>query len=161
VGTDSLVAPRRSPTDLFAACAISTHFADLPDPRVDRTKRHTLLDIVAMALRAVIWGPHSWVEIEPFGRAKRGWLGTFLAPPHCNRSHDRTNGRAALHLLSAWATTNHLVLGQVAAEDHANELVAIPALLDSLALDGCIFTIDGMGCYTEIADYVLALKDNH
>jgi hypothetical protein len=147
------------------------------------------------------------VEIEPFGRAKRGWLGTFLAPPHGNRSHetfgqvfaaldpvafercflgwvqtlatttagqvvaidgktlrrshDRTNGRAALHLVSAWATTNHLVLGQVAVDDHANEIVAIPALLDTLALDGCIFTIDAMGCYTEIADYVLALKDNH
>ena len=147
--------------DLFAACAIRTHFADLPDPRVDRPKRHTLLDIVAIALRAVIGGAESWIEVERFGCAKRGWLGTFLAPPHCNRSHDRTNGRAALHLVSAWATTNHLVLGQVAVDDHANEIVAIPALLDTLALEGCVFTIDAMGCYTEIANYVMALKDNH
>jgi len=83
-------------------------------------------------------------------------------------SHDRANGKAALHLVSAWATANHLVLGQVKVADKSNEITAIPALLELLALKGCIVTIDAMGCQREIAaqivaqeaDYVLAVKDN-
>ena len=84
------------------------------------------------------------------------------------RSHDRTNGKAALHLVSAWATENRLVLGQIAVDAKSNEITAIPALLQVLSLHGCIVTIDAMGCQTAIAqtvldrgaDYVLALKGN-
>jgi predicted transposase YbfD/YdcC len=84
------------------------------------------------------------------------------------RSHDRATGKAALHLVSAWASANRLVLGQVAVDDKSNEISAFPLLLGQLALRGCIVTIDAMGCQTEIArqvlaqgaDYVLALKDN-
>jgi predicted transposase YbfD/YdcC len=84
------------------------------------------------------------------------------------RSHDRTNGKAAIHLVSAWATENRLVLGQVKVADKSNEITALPALLQVLALEGCIVTIDAMGCQTAIAqtiidqgaDYVLALKGN-
>jgi predicted transposase YbfD/YdcC len=84
------------------------------------------------------------------------------------RSHDRTNGKAAIHLVSAWATANRLVLGQRKVDDKSNEITALPALLDRLALRGCIVTIDAMGCQTAIAqtildqgaDYVLALKGN-
>jgi predicted transposase YbfD/YdcC len=84
------------------------------------------------------------------------------------RSHDRGRGKAALHLVSAWASASGLVLGQVATDDHSNEITAIPALLRLLALDGCTVTTDAMGCQTGIArelvtsgaDYVLALKDN-
>jgi predicted transposase YbfD/YdcC len=84
------------------------------------------------------------------------------------RSHDRANGKAAIHLVSAWATENRLVLGQVKVEDKSNEITALPALLRLLALQGCIVTIDAMGCQTAIAqaiidrgaDYVLALKGN-
>jgi len=84
------------------------------------------------------------------------------------RSHDQARGKSALHLLSAWASENHLVLGQRKVEGHSNEITAIPALLDLLALEGCTVTIDAMGTQKEIArqvkergaDYVLALKGN-
>jgi len=84
------------------------------------------------------------------------------------RSHDRAAGLAPLHLVSAWATANRVVLGQVATEAKSNEITAIPRLLELLLLKGCIVTIDAMGCQTKIAeqiiaqggDYVLALKGN-
>lgn len=71
-------------------------------------------------------------------------------------------------MVSAWASADHLVLGQVAVDEKSNEITAIPALLDALLLQGCIVTIDAMGCQTAIAaqivdkgaDYVLALKEN-
>jgi predicted transposase YbfD/YdcC len=85
------------------------------------------------------------------------------------RSHDKGQGKAAIHMVSAWASENGLVLGQVKVDDKSNEITAIPELLRLLALNGCIVTIDAMGCQTDIAaqiisqgaDYVLALKDNH
>lgn len=84
------------------------------------------------------------------------------------RSHDRAAGLAPLHLVSAWATANRVVLGQVATDAKSNEITAIPRLLDLLVLNGCIVTIDAMGCQSKIAaqivagggDYVLALKGN-
>ena len=84
------------------------------------------------------------------------------------RSHDRSNGKEAIHMVSAWATANHLVLGQRKVDDKSNEITAIPELLQLLMLNGCIVTIDAMGCQTEIAeqiinqgaDYVLAVKEN-
>lgn len=84
------------------------------------------------------------------------------------RSHDRTNGRAAIHMVSVWAETNHLVLGQTKVNDKSNEITAIPELLGWLELAGCLVTIDAMGCQTAIAeqivqqggDYLLAVKDN-
>ena len=71
-------------------------------------------------------------------------------------------------MVSAWATDNRVVLGQVATETKSNEITAIPRLLELLALKGCIVTIDAMGCQSKIAeqiiaaggDYVLALKGN-
>src|SRR5271154_5753824 len=84
------------------------------------------------------------------------------------RSHDRGIGKAALHLVSAWATANHLTLGQVAVSDKSNEITAIPELLQLLDLAGAIVTIDAMGCQKDIArqiregkgHYVLAVKNN-
>jgi predicted transposase YbfD/YdcC len=84
------------------------------------------------------------------------------------RSHDGTLGKAAIHMVSAWASANRLVLGQLKVDDKSNEITAIPALLKLLEIKGCIVTIDAMGCQTEIAelitereaDYVLALKGN-
>jgi predicted transposase YbfD/YdcC len=190
------------------------HFQHLDDPRVSPATRHQLLDIVAIALCAVICGADTWVEVEAFGRAKREWLGTFLALPHgipshdtfgrvfaalapeqfeagfrswvaavaelpagsvvaidgktLRRSHDRTQGQEALVLVSAWAEANRLLLGQVAVDPGSNEIPAIPALLEQVALAGSIVTVDAIGCQTAIAaqvvaqeaDYVLALKEN-
>lgn len=190
------------------------HFAELPDPRIERTKRHALLDIVAIALCAVICGADSWVEVEVFGRAKEAWLRRFLALPNgipshdtfgrvfarldpdafercflswvrsvmhhtdgeivaidgkvLRRSHDRGAGAAAIDMVSAWATDNRLVLGQVKVEATSNEIPAVPALLEVLALEGCIVTVDAMHCQTATAqaiidrgaDYVLRLKAN-
>jgi len=84
------------------------------------------------------------------------------------RSHNRGAGLGPLHMVSAWAVANRVVLGQVATEAKSNEITAIPRLLDLLMLKGCIVTIDAMGCQTKIAeqiiaaggDYVLALKGN-
>jgi predicted transposase YbfD/YdcC len=84
------------------------------------------------------------------------------------RSHDRGLGKSPLHVVSAWATANHLTLGQVAVNDKSNEITAIPQLLDLLVLSGAIVTIDAMGCQKEIArkireeggHYVLAVKGN-
>ena len=67
-------------------------FADLDDPRMDRTKEHRLLDIVTMAICAVVCGADSWVAIEEFGKTKHMWLRTFLDLPHGIPSHD-TFGR--------------------------------------------------------------------
>ena len=190
------------------------HFQDLQDPRVSPATRHQLLDIVAIALCAVICGADTWVEVEAFGQAKRDWLATFLALPHgipshdsfgrvfaaldpaqfeagfrawvaavaqvsagavvavdgktLRRSHDAGQGKDARVLVSAWAEANRLTLGQVAVPPGSNEIPAIPALLEHLALTGSIVTVDAIGCQTAIAtqiaaqgaDYVLALKAN-
>ena len=228
--------PRLDPRlDPLAGCAFHTHFAALPDPRIERCQRHRLFDIVTVALCAVICGADTWVDVAEFGRSKEGWLRTFLDLPNGipshdtfgrvfaaldpaafeaafvgrvhalvtptaapaadpagdqaaaagqgmglaghvvaidgetpRRSHDRAHGRRPLHLVSAWANAHGVVLGQVAVAEKSNEITAIPALLDALALRGCVVTIDAMGCQRDIAatirqreaDYVLALKAN-
>lgn len=198
---------------------IGDHFAAVDDPRVERTRRHELVDLLTIALCGVICGAESWVEIEQFGNAKLDWFRRFLALPNgipshdtfgrvfarlnpeqfqacfvawvrdvvaatagqvtdgqvvaidgktLRRSHDRSAGTAAIHMVSAWASANRLVLGQVKVDAKSNEITAIPALLDLLVVRGCIVTIDAMGCQTAIArqivaqggDYVLALKEN-
>jgi predicted transposase YbfD/YdcC len=194
--------------------SIEKHFGSLKDPRIDRTKRHKLLDILVIAVCAVICGADGWTEVADFGRAKEPWFRTFLDLPNgipshdtfgrvfahldpsaftscflawigaladllpnqvipvdgktLRRSHDRRSGKAAIHMVSAWAAANQLVLGQVKVNDKSNEITAIPELLQALALEGCIVTIDAMGCQKEIAaiivdkgaDYLLALKEN-
>jgi predicted transposase YbfD/YdcC len=203
-------------SDLPASRSVSllTHFSDLPDPRVDRTKRHKLIDIVGVAICAVICGAEGWTAIEEYGQAKETWLRQFFELPHgipsddtfrrvftclsptqfqdrfvgwvqalsaqtagqviaidgktVRRSYDRGGNKAAIHMISAWASANHLVLGQLKTEEKSNEITAIPELLDLLAVEGCIVTIDALGCQTAIAmqiidqgaDYVLALKGN-
>lgn len=193
---------------------IGKHFGDLEDPRIERTRRHELLDILTIAICGVICGADSWVDVELFGKSKREWLAKFLKLPNgipshdtfgrvfsrldpdkfqscfmdwvaaisqitqgeviavdgktVRGSHDRANGKDAIHMVSAWASANHLVLGQIKVDDKSNEITAIPELLEMLELSGCIITIDAMGCQTEIAqqiiskgaDYVLALKEN-
>jgi hypothetical protein len=194
---------------------IAYHFAPLTDPRKFHSPPHLLLDIVSIAICAVICGADDWVAIETFGQAKEAWFRKFLRLAHgipshdtfgevfaaldptqfqhcfvswvmtvsqltagevvaldgktLRRSYDKGTGKAAIHLVSAWASQNRLVLGQVKVDDKSNEITAIPELLRVLALQGCIVTLDAMGCQTEIAsqivgqgaDYLLALKANH
>ncbi len=194
--------------------ALFGHFANLKDPRIERTKRHKLLDIVVIALCAIVSGANDFVAMEKFGKTKRAWLEKYLELPNGIPTHDTFNrvlsavdpeafvdcfvswvtavhevtagqvvgidgktaratvdkakGKHPLHVVSAWAADNHLVLGQVAVEQKSNEITAIPKLLEMLALHGAIVTIDAMGCQKDIAakirlrgaDYVLTVKGN-
>ena len=194
--------------------SIMDHFERLDDPRIERAKRHQLLDIIVITLCAVICGADNWVEIAEFGKAREDWFRRFLRLPNGIPSHDtfgrvfamldpeqfsacfmdwvrsvselaegevvaidgktlrgchdRANGRGALHMVSAWATENRMVLGQTRTEAHSNEITAIPELLRMLELKGCLVTIDAMGCQKDIArqvvqgdaDYLLAVKAN-
>lgn len=84
------------------------------------------------------------------------------------RSFDSEDNKAAIHMVSAWATSNRLVLGQRKVDEKSNEIAAIPELLRRLDIAGCIITVDAMGCQTDIAeqiidqeaDYLFALKGN-
>ena len=84
------------------------------------------------------------------------------------RTHNRAKGREPLHLVSAWAARQRLVLGQEATDAKSNEITAIPLLLERLALTGALVTLDAMGCQTKIAeairakgaDYLIAVKAN-
>lgn len=188
------------------------HFQDLPDPRVDRTKEHELIDILIIAVCTLLCGGESFNDMEDFGKAKQEWFKTFLNLRQGIPSHDTFNrlfaaldpeqflecflrwtqslrqavaqeivaldGKALRravdrdqsikYVVSAWAESNHLVLGQLKVADKSNEITAVPELLRVLELSGCIVTMDAMGCQKKIAkeiieadaDYVLALKGN-
>jgi predicted transposase YbfD/YdcC len=194
--------------------SLLTHFQILEDPRLERSRLHNLLDIIAITICAVICGADSWVDVHKYGIAKYEWLKGFLhlangIPSHdtfgrvfaailpeqfqacfaawvaevaeqlglrqiavdgktLRGSQDRGQGKAALHLVSAWAVENHLSLGQQAVDKKSNEITAIPKLLEILDLHGALVTIDAMGCQKEIAEqiveqggeYVLAVKEN-
>ena len=192
--------------------SLMSYLDAIPDPRVERTQRHELLDILAIALCAVIAGADHWTEVVEFGQAKKSWLGSFLKLPNGIPSHDtfarvfrlidtqalekschawlqsvagqvqgvvaidgksvrgaRDGKKHPLHIVSAWASESSMLLGQVRTAEKSNEITAIPELLKLLSLQGCIVTIDAMGCQKTIAqdivdagaDYVLGLKQNH
>ncbi|MCP4055425.1 MAG: ISAs1 family transposase [Mesoflavibacter sp.] len=92
----------------------------------------------------------------------------LLALMEKRRSHDASSDKKAIHMVSAWASTNSLVLGQIKTDEKSNEITAIPELLKNLELKGCLVTIDAMGCQKKIAeviieqeaDYLLAVKEN-
>jgi len=117
------------------------------------------------------------IDPEAFKTCFLAWVETLRAKDPAiiavdgktsRRSHARRKGRLPLHTVSAWATGQRLVLGQEAVAEKSNEIVAIPALLQRLDLQGALVTIDAMGTQTSIAqtirdgggDYVLALKEN-
>lgn len=85
------------------------------------------------------------------------------------RSYSTEDNRKAIHMISAWACNQSIVLGQIKVDDKSNEITAIPKLLELLDISGCIITIDAMGCQKKIAEniinkdanYVLAVKGNH
>ena len=115
------------------------------------------------------------LDAEQFQHCFAAWVGASTGLPEGVIAIDgktsrrtRGKGKAALHLVSAFAARQRLVLGQAAVADKSNEIVAIPKLLDLLQIEGAIVTIDAMGCQREIArkivdkkaDYILALKGN-
>jgi predicted transposase YbfD/YdcC len=189
------------------------YFADLRDPRVERTREHLLEEILLMVLAAVLSGAESWNEMESCGKAKHGWFKGFLTLPGGIPWHDTFNrvisaldpaelengfvawvssiakltagevvaidgkalrgtreaGKATLvHMVSAWASANNLVLAQRKVDAKSNEITAIPKLLAALELSATVVTIDAMGCQRAIAekiigknaDYILAVKEN-
>jgi predicted transposase YbfD/YdcC len=196
----------------MARLAMQTHFRNLKDTR--RAPRHHLLDIIGIAICAVIAGANDWQQIVTFGQQRRAWLQRFFTlsngiPCHdtfervferisprafaaafgqwmqalaegvgirqiaidgktLRRSGSPSRGLGPLHLVSAWATENHLALGQAAVDGKSNEITAIPALLELLDLHGALVTIDAMGCQKTVAEkiidgggaYVLTVKDN-
>jgi predicted transposase YbfD/YdcC len=196
----------------MAKLSIQRHFATLKDPRRRRRCQHRLLDIIVIAICAVIANCDDWQEIEVFARARLDWFRRFLPLPHGVPAHDtfervfdRIDPRAfqacfqewigalaacldvrqiaidgktlcgsatsklgPLHLVSAWATAQHLCLASVAVAEGSNEIPAMPKLLELLDVNGALVSIDAAGCQKPIAqqildgggDYVLVVKDN-
>ena len=192
---------------------LQDHFEELTDPR-RREPVYPLLNVVTIAICAVVCGADDFVSIAEYGEKKKKWLSQFLDLSAGIPSHDRFNAifaalnpaefekcllswitalheisggqviaidgktlrrsfnaassKAAIHMVSAWATANHISLGQVVVDEKSNEITAIPKLLEIIAISGCLVTIDAMGCQTEIAekivaqkaDYILAVKGN-
>lgn len=193
---------------------IAEHFGKVRDPRIGNATRHKLLDIIVIAICAVVCGADGWNDVALFGKSKQEWFKKILELPHGIPSHDtfgrvfrlinpeefqrsflawvqtiqkltkgevvaidgkqlhgsadESNGQVALDMVSAWATANQLVLGQVKVDDKSNEIPAIPRLLELLDITGCLVTSDALGTQTEIAktiidrggDYLLPVKEN-
>ena len=194
--------------------SIHEHFEHLTDPRVNRTRRYPLINLIFIGICSVICGNETFTGMEVFGKARRKWLEKYLdlsegIPSHdtfgdvfaaidpeqfqkclldwITNLHQVTNGqivaidgktlrgsytdkdkKSAIHMVSAWATENHISLGQTVVEEKSNEITAIPKLLELIEVSGSLVTIDAMGCQTEIAKtirskeahYVLAVKGN-
>ena len=196
----------------LAKTSLVAHFAQVPDPRINRRKDHDLIDLLVIAVCTLLCAGETFNDMEDFGKAKHDWFKTFLTLRNGIPSHDTFNRvfaaldpkefldcflrwtqslRAAVsqeivaldgkalrralnqdqsvkYVVSAWAESNGLVLGQLKVADKSNEITAVPELLRLLELSGCIVTTDAMGCQKKIskeiieadADYVLALKGN-
>lgn len=201
------------PATKCTSAKLQDHFNELTDPRRGEVT-YPLINVVVIAVCAVICGADDFVAIAAFGEKKRAWLAKLLdlkdgIPSHdrfnaifaaikpaefekcllswitalhevtggqviaidgktLRRSFDAASSKAAIHMVSAWATANHISLGQTVVDAKSNEITAIPKLLEMLELAGSLITIDAMGCQTEIAekivnakaDYVLAVKGN-
>jgi len=165
--------------------SILNHFSPLSDPRIERNKLHSLENILIISICSIICGAEGWEDMELFCKSKKEWFESFSSWMNAvheatqgeiipidgktlRRSFDKATGKSAIHMVSAWSSQDHLVLGQVKVDDKSYEITAIPKLLDLLSIKGCIITIDVMGCQKTIAtkirkdegDYVLSLKGN-
>ncbi len=194
--------------------ALSRYFAELRDPRSTRGgSRHSLLEILMIALSTILSGGQTIVDMALFGEAKRDFLKSFpelknSIPSHdtfgrifrrldpdefrrcfqkfiagfsqscggviaidgkvLRRSFDAASRKSGLHMVSAWACENRMVLAQVAADAKSGESTAVPKLIDMLSLPGMIVTTDALHCRRELAerivtrggDYALRVKRN-
>ena len=194
---------------------LGQYLVAVEDPRCCGKVEHRLVEVLVIAVCAVIACAESWDDIALYGRSKLVWLKTFLDLPNgipshdtfrrvfmlidpdafeagftkwvgsladrfereviaidgktVRRSFDHGRDQSPLHVVSAWASDQGLVLGQRCVDGKSNEITAVPELLDQLALHNSIVTLDAMGCQTAIAekilarggDYLLALKGNH
>src|SRR5664280_1495028 len=187
------------------------YFADLRDPRVERTREHLLEEIFLISIAAILSGANGWNEIEDYAHSKYAWFKSFLTLPSGIPSHDTFNRvfsaldpeelekgfvawvssiakltagevvaidgktlrgaqepskkgadkKAIVHMVSAWANTNCLVLAQRRVDEKSNEITAIPKLLDALELSGTVVTIDAMGWQRAIAEKIAAKKADY
>jgi predicted transposase YbfD/YdcC len=197
-----------------AEITLVQYFDDIEDFRLDRNKKHLLVDVIVLVICCVICGANGFVEIEMVANAKIDWFRTFLKLPNGIQSHD-TFGRIfrmlrpdvleerflawvqtafpdrpvqqialdgkqsrrtadpssdmpALQMISAWAVETGIVLGQLAVDPKSNEITALPALIETLEVEGCDIIADAFHCQKQTvktiinhkAHYTLAVKAN-
>src|SRR5450432_538294 len=169
----------------FAAISETTsflhHFSGLPDHRQAGKVDYPLAEVLLLILLAVLAGAEAFTDIARFGERKIELLRRFR--PYVNgtpaeviaidgktsrRSYQTKGSKEAIHMVSAFAARQRIVLGQVKVSEKSNEIVAIPALLDMMLIEGAVVTIDAMDCQRDIAtkiiekkaDYIVALKGN-
>jgi len=188
-------------------------FEDLSDPRRDRNQVHSLFDVIAISILAVLCGADDWVAVSLWADCNLSWLQEAGicnkgVPSHdtlsrffrhvdttefeqgfirwtqqiarsvkgviaidgksIRNSKDKDREGKAVHIVSAFAAENQLILGQIATEAKSNEVTAIPRLLEMLDIRGATITIDAAGCQKKIVqticdrggDYLIALKGN-
>jgi len=170
---------------------LGRYFVAVEDPRCSGKVEHRLVEVLVVAVCAVIACAESWDDIALYGRSKLAWLRTFLElangiPSHdtfrrvfmlidpdafeagfaawvgsladrferevaaidgktVRRSFDHGREQSPLHVVSAWASEQGLVLGQRCVDGKSNEITTVPELLDQLALENSIVTLDAMG----------------
>src|SRR4051812_42769638 len=168
------------------SAASHDHFLGLTDPRVERTRKHPLINALFIAVCAILSGANSFAAIQEFGLDRRTWFARFLdltngipsddtfarvlarldpgAFEKCllswvqavqqvtdhrliaidgktlRGSYDRRDGKAAIPMVSAWASENKLSPGQVVVDEESNEITAIPELLRLLDVSGALVT---------------------
>src|SRR5262245_20562121 len=175
------------------------HFATLTAPRCPPAphSRHRLMDMLIIAVCAVIGGAAGWEDREEYGKAQAEWFAALLDLPPGMPGHatfrrglarlapealtrcfiawtqarseasggamvsidgqtlrhafDQATATPAIHMVSAWASANRLVLGQLQVDEQSNDITAMPALLRLLALKGAVVTIEAMGCQQAMA----------
>tara|TARA_B100001059_G_scaffold109863_1_gene109912 strand:- start:109 stop:1269 length:1161 start_codon:yes stop_codon:yes gene_type:complete len=195
-----------------------TFLLKLEDTRRSASCFHNFIDILVIAICAILGNADTWEDMQEFGEDKEDWFRTFLELPHGIPSHDtfyrafclldtdkfqecftqwvrsafpealdipddethivpidgkairgsRGKGKRAVHIVSAWSSRLSLVLGQTKVDKKSNEITAVPELLNTMDLKGCIITADAISCQKTIAsacianeaDYLLAVKGN-
>jgi len=200
-----VVSPKTVQADDYSAIlSLVQCFDELEDPRINRRRVHNLIDMIVIAICAVICNADGWADMRTWAESHRQWLQQFLELPGGLPSRDtlrrtlsrldpqafqkaflkwlkglrkelgnviaidgktlrgsKVGGVKPLHIVSAWASDQHLTLGQTTVDKKSNEITAIPQLLESLTLSGAIVTIDAMGCQRDIAAKIIERKGHY